>query len=143
NWFWNRDRSPRSIGSRRARPSLESLEDRSVPASLALGGHLGGLAHDLPVPAVAANVYVETNNPTAGLNAVLGFHRNPVDGSLTRFGSFATGGTGQLNIPKLIGPDDGDLQVQASPDGRFLFAVNEGSHSVSAFRIRGHGALTL
>ena len=92
---------------------------------------------------MAANVYVETNNPTSGQNAVLAFHQSPTDGSLTQFGSFPTGGTGQLNVPKVIGPDDGDREVQATADGRFLFAVNEGSNSVNAFRIHENGGLTL
>jgi Lactonase, 7-bladed beta-propeller len=124
--IWNRRPS---ATSRRARPQLEALEERAVPA-----GHLH------PAPSF---VYAETNNPAAGQNAVLAFRRNPADGGMTEIGSFATGGTGQLNLPKAIGPDDGDQQVVATPDGRFLFAVNEGSNSVSAFRIRHSGRLTL
>jgi 6-phosphogluconolactonase (cycloisomerase 2 family) len=91
----------------------------------------------------ASFVYVETNNPATGENAVLAFRRNPVNGGLTEIGSFATGGTGELNLPKAVGPDDGDQQVVATPDGRFLFAVNEASGSVSTFRIRRDGRLTL
>jgi DNA-binding beta-propeller fold protein YncE len=96
---------------------------------------------DRLVPSVAT-VYTETNDPADGQNAVLAFHRNE-NGSLTRIGSFATGGTGQLNLPKVIGPDDGDHQVEPSPDGRFLYAVNQGSDSISAFRIRHNGGLDL
>jgi 6-phosphogluconolactonase (cycloisomerase 2 family) len=114
---------------RRVRPQLEVLEDRAVPA-----------AHSHPAAAI---VYTETNNPAVGQNAVLAFRRNPASGELTEIGKFATGGTGQLNLPKAIGPDDGDQQVVASSDGRFLFAVNEGSNSVSAFRIHTDGRLTL
>mgnify|MGYP007006519071 CR=1 FL=1 len=33
------------------------------------------------------------------------------DGSLTQIGSFLTGGTGQLNVPKRVGPDDGGPHV--------------------------------
>src|SRR5262249_56741760 len=113
--------------------------DRSLHAPLPGGGLL-----DTPPlgRAAAVNVYTETNNPNPGLNAVLGFHRN-ADGSLTQFGSFATGGTGQLNVPKAVGPDDGDQQVQVTADGKFLFAVNQGSDSVSAFRVRPNGRLDL
>src|SRR5262249_19877452 len=52
-----------------------------------------------------------------------------------------TGGTGQINLPKVIGPDDASQEVVATADGRFLFAVNQGSHSVTAFRIRPNGGL--
>lgn len=96
-----------------------------------------------PDTSVQANVYVETNNPTDGLNAVLGYHRNAATGALTEFGKFATGGTGQLNVPATIGPDDGDQQVEASSDGRFLYAVNQGSGSVASFRIHANGDLSL
>jgi 6-phosphogluconolactonase (cycloisomerase 2 family) len=123
----------------RAHLNVEGMEDRSLPAPLTGGG----LFDTLPLGrAAAVNVYTETNNPNPGQNAILGFHRN-ADGSLTRFGSFATGGTGQLNIPKAVGPDDGDQQVRVTDDGKFLFAVNQGSDSVSAFRVRTNGRLDL
>jgi 6-phosphogluconolactonase (cycloisomerase 2 family) len=134
NWF--RTRRPNSPAAR-TRLNVEGMEDRSLPAPLAGGDPFDGLRG-----AAAVNVYTETNNPNDGRNAVLGFHRNH-DGSLTQFGSFATGGTGQLNIPKAVGPDDGDQQVQATDDGKFLFAVNQGSDSVSAFRIKPNGRLEL
>jgi DNA-binding beta-propeller fold protein YncE len=87
-------------------------------------------------------VYTESNNPAAGQNAVLAFHQNS-DGSLSEIGSFNTDGTGQINIPKVIGPDDSSQEVVATPDGRFLFAVNQGSSSVSSFRIDPNGGLDL
>jgi hypothetical protein len=121
--FWNLRRPT----TRRFRPQFEALEERAVPA-----------AH---FHRAASFVYVETNNPAAGQNAVLAFRRNPADGDLTEIGSFATGGTGLLNLPKAVGPDDGDQEVVATPDGRFLFAVNEGSNSVTAFRIDHSGRL--
>ena len=73
---------------------------------------------------------------------MLAFHQNS-DGSLTQFASFNTGGTGQINLPKVIGPDDSSQEVVATPDGRFLFAVNQGSNSVSSFRIDRDGTLHL
>jgi 6-phosphogluconolactonase (cycloisomerase 2 family) len=88
-------------------------------------------------------VYVESNNPKPGQNAVLAFRRNPADGSLERIAAFKTGGTGFLNASERLGPDDSDQELVASPDGRFLFAVNQGSNSVSVFRIRSNGALEL
>lgn len=133
---WFRSRRPAST-DHRARLAVEGVEERSVPSASALGD-----LFQRPSGTAAANVYTETNDPTPGLNAVIGFHRN-ADGSLTQFGKFATGGTGQLNIPKAVGPDDGDQQVQVTADGRFLFAVNQGSNSVSAFRIAGNGRLDL
>jgi 6-phosphogluconolactonase (cycloisomerase 2 family) len=137
NWFRTRRPVPTPT---RIRLNLEGMEDRSLPAPLAGGEFLDQTPPDRA--AAAVNVYTETNNPNPGQNAVLGFHRN-ADGSLTQFGSFATGGTGQLNIPKAVGPDDGDQQVRVTADGRFLFAVNEGSGSVSAFRVRPNGRLDL
>ncbi len=142
NWIRHRSRASRPAAVLRARLGLECLEDRAVPAGL--GRDLSALAPDLARQGGAAvtTVYTETNNPNPGLNAVLAFHRN-ADGSLRQIGKFSTGGTGQLNVPKLVGPDDGDQEVIATPDGRFLFAVNQGSHSVSSFRIRNDGGLSL
>ncbi|HJZ56018.1 MAG TPA: beta-propeller fold lactonase family protein [Gemmataceae bacterium] len=124
----------RGVGSAlRARLGVEAFEDRLVPSSSRLG--------DSPGSAAAAVVYVESNNPEPGQNAVLAYRRNPANGSLRQIGTFATGGTGQLNVPKLVGPDDGDQQVQATADGRFLYAVNQGSGTITAFRIRPNGRL--
>ena len=91
-------------------------------------------------PAVTT-VYVETNNPAAGQNAVLAFRQNPANGRLKEIGSFITGGTGQINLPKVIGPDDSSQEVVATPDGQFLFAVNQGSNTVTSFRIDRNGSL--
>jgi hypothetical protein len=145
--IWNRRRPTRPGTAPRARLGLENLEDRAVPAApsfdvQALAGLEGQALLSSLTRAADTNVYVETNDPAAGQNAVLAFHRNPVNGDLRQFGKFNTGGTGQLNLPKVIGPDDGDKQVVASPDGRFLYAVNQGSDSITAFRIRGDGSLS-
>lgn len=110
----------------RAALSLEAMEDRALASASPF--------------ADATVVYVESNNPTAGQNAVLAFRRT-ADGTETQIGTYATGGTGQLNVPKAVGPDDGDQQVRATADGRFLYAVNEGSGTVAAFRIRSGGGL--
>ncbi len=122
----------------RALLGLEPLDERAVPAVLNAGSVL-----ERPAGSDVAIVYTETNNPQEGRNAVLAFRRDARTGDLTRIGSFATGGTGQLNIPKLVGPDDGDQQVQATADGKFLYAVNQGSDNVSAFRIQRNGSLQL
>jgi hypothetical protein len=135
-WYWTWKRRPqrRGAASRRVRLCLESLEERAVPAALQPSFFGGG-------PALTT-VYTESNNPAPGQNAVLAFHQN-ADGSLTQIGSFKTGGTGQINIPKVIGPDDSSQEVVATPDGRFLFAVNQGSNSISSFRIDPDGSLDL
>lgn len=116
-----RFRSPQRAVPARTCLHVESLEDRVIPS--------------------VTTVYVESNNPDLGENAVLAFHRNPADGSLTQIGTYATGGTGQLNLPKVLGPDDSDQEVVVTPDGRFLFAVNQGSNSITAFRIGLTGEL--
>jgi 6-phosphogluconolactonase (cycloisomerase 2 family) len=121
NWTRNRRRGPRAAVAARTRLCLENLEDRVL----------------------LSTVYVETNNPDIGENAVLAFNRDPSDGSLTQIGKYPTGGTGQFNLPKASGPDDADQEVVATPDGRFLFAVNQGSGSITSFRIGTDGALEL
>jgi 6-phosphogluconolactonase (cycloisomerase 2 family) len=121
-WIWTRRPAARTPGRRLG---LELLEDRAVPSAAA-------------GPA-ATTVYSETNDPSG--NAVLAFRSNPANGSLTQIGSYPTTGTGELNLPKAVGPDDGDLQVVASRDHQFLFAVNEGSNSVTSFRIERDGGL--
>jgi 6-phosphogluconolactonase (cycloisomerase 2 family) len=120
----------RSANARRFRPGAEILEDRTVPTTLPPG--LFGPAD--------TTVYTETNNPAPGQNAVLAFHQNS-DGTLTEFAAFNTGGTGQINLPKVIGPDDSSQEVVATPDGRFLFAVNQGSGTLTSFRIDRDGTL--
>src|SRR6476646_1279689 len=83
-------------------------------------------------------VYIESNNPAPNQNAVLAFRRNPATGALKEL----SGGP-FLNGQGLLGPDDSDREVIASPDGRFLFAVNQGSNSIAVFRIHENGSLDL
>src|SRR6516164_6781920 len=135
HWTWKCRPHRRAAEPRRTHLRLECLEERAVPASLQLGFFDDGSAG----PAVTT-VYTESNNPAAGQNAVLAFRQND-DGSLKLIGTFKTGGTGQNNIPKVIGPDDSSQEVVATSDGRFLFAVNQGSNSVTAFRIDRDGSL--
>ena len=98
-------------------------------------------------PSKTTTVYTESNNPAAGQNAVLAF-RQTASGALTEIGSFNTEGTGQNNFPTIVpglpgsfnlGPDDTSGEVVATPNGRLLFAVNQGSDSVSSFRIGWNG----
>lgn len=124
---WLRSHRPASA-TLRARLGVEAVEDRLMPMAS-------------PFDAAPATVYVESNDPDPGRNAVLAYRRDPDGGGLRPIGAFPTGGTGQLNVPKLVGPDDGDQQVRATADGRFLYAVNEGSGTVAAFRVRPDGRL--
>jgi 6-phosphogluconolactonase (cycloisomerase 2 family) len=114
---------------------VETLERREL---------LSAAGHSNPFPSHDTGpefVYVESNNPEPGQNAVLAFRRNPSSGSLRQIGSFFTRGTGFGNVTQGLGPDDSDQEVIASPDGRFLFAVNQGSYSIAVFGIRPNGAL--
>jgi 6-phosphogluconolactonase (cycloisomerase 2 family) len=111
----------------RCRPAVEPLEGRLV----------------LSASAPQTVVYVETNNPNPGQNAVLAYHSDPVDGSLTLFGTFPTGGTGGANPTDGLGPDDSDQEIVVSPDHRFLFAVNSGSNTIAVFDIHADGSLSL
>jgi 6-phosphogluconolactonase (cycloisomerase 2 family) len=76
-------------------------------------------------------VYTLTNSSTS--NAVKVFHRT-ANGSLSPGGEFATGGTG-------TGGGLGN-QGAVALDDHHLFAVNPGSDSISAFKVKG-GALRL
>jgi DNA-binding beta-propeller fold protein YncE len=90
-------------------------------------------------------VYLETNNPSADQNAVLAYSENPATGALSPLAHFKylTGGTGNRNAGPALGPDDSDKEVIASPDGKYLFAVNQGSNNISVFAIHPDGTLNL
>ena len=87
-------------------------------------------------------VYTETDNSNPGQNAVIAYRENS-QGHVTQIGSFNTGGTGVANPQGLLGPDDSDKEVIASPDGQLLFAVNQGSNTVAVFRVLNDGSLRL
>jgi 6-phosphogluconolactonase (cycloisomerase 2 family) len=108
---------------------LETLETRRL---MAAG----------PFPQASSYIYTETDNSNPGQNAVIAFRRD-WDGQVTEIGSFLTGGTGFANPQGLLGPDDSDKEVIASPDGDFVFAVNQGSNSVAVFRVEQDGSLEL
>jgi 6-phosphogluconolactonase len=81
--------------------------------------------------AMASNggmLYTRTNDPAG--NSVQRFARG-ADGSLKPAGAFATGGLGLATLGGRQGA------VELSDDGRYLYAVNAGSDSVSIFRV-GH-----
>ena len=108
---------------------LETLESRRLMSAS-------------PPSPTTSFVYTETDNSNPGQNAVIAYRRT-ADGRVTEIGSFKTGGTGLANPQGLLGPDDSDKEVIASPDGHLLFAVNQGSNSVAVFRVRRDGSLDL
>jgi 6-phosphogluconolactonase (cycloisomerase 2 family) len=88
-------------------------------------------------------VYIMTN--MAAMNEIIAFYRD-MDGILTFMGSYPTygRGTGPRKAP-LATPDNGvdpltsQGSLSLSRDGRFLFAVNAGSNSISSFIIADSG----
>jgi 6-phosphogluconolactonase len=82
-------------------------------SSSAMASHGGG------------SLFTQTNDPAG--NTVQRFDR-AADGSLTPVGTFATGGVGLAGLGGRQGA------VELSGDGRYLYAVNAGSDSVSVFR---------
>jgi 6-phosphogluconolactonase (cycloisomerase 2 family) len=83
-------------------------------------------------------VYAMTN--AAEINEVIAFRRSS-SGKLSRINAYATGGsgTGEAVVDPLV--SQGSLIL--SHDGRFLFAVNAGSDSISSFHVSAYGSLTL
>ena len=108
---------------------LETLESRQLMSVSAIFPHAANFA------------YTETENTNPGQNAVVAYSQNS-NGQVTEIGSFKTDGTG-FTDNGLLGPQDSDKEVIASPDGRLLFAVNQGSNSVAAFRVQPDGSLAL
>lgn len=90
-------------------------------------------------------VYVPSNNPTPGQNAILAYRRDPDTGALQelRDSPFLTGGTGYYNADERLGPDDSDQEVVTNDEHTLLFVANQGSDSISVFRIRQDGRLKL
>jgi 6-phosphogluconolactonase len=84
-------------------------------ASSAMASHRGG-----------GSLYTQTNDPAG--NTVQRFDRAP-EGQLTPAGTFATGGAGLASLGGRQGA------VELSGDGRYVYAVNAGSDSVSVFRV--------
>ena len=54
---------------------------------------------------------------------------------------FPASGTGFLNAAEVLGPDDNDREIVATPDHRFLYVTNQGSNTVAAFAIQSNGSL--
>jgi 6-phosphogluconolactonase (cycloisomerase 2 family) len=111
---------------------MSLLRRALVPALAALAG-VAGFADQAAAAPTPGAVYV-LSNQQAG-NAVLVFDR-AADGTLTPAGSYATGGAGTS------GGLGSQGAVTLDPAGRFLYAVNAGSDTVSSFLV-GHDGLSL
>lgn len=112
---------------------FEPLESRALASAAPTTGAVSDALKPLGV------VYVETNNPEPGQNAVLAYSTR---GKQKLIGSFPTGGTGFLNANDRLGPNDNDRPIIVSADRRFLYAVNTGDDTLSAFTLGAKGALT-
>ncbi|MEN6462895.1 MAG: beta-propeller fold lactonase family protein [Syntrophomonas sp.] len=83
-------------------------------------------------------VYAMTNS--AVRNKVIAFRRG-INGKLIRIKAYATGGRGTGE--RIVDPLSSQGSLILSRNGRFLFAVNAGSNSISSFRVSSSGRLTL
>jgi 6-phosphogluconolactonase len=89
----------------------------------------------------AGAVYTETQDP-AGNEIVV--YRRASNGALTEVARVATGGVGAASTPPFGFPIvDSQGSVELTKNGRLLFAVNAGDDTISSFRVRRHGGLTL
>ena len=83
-------------------------------------------------------VYAMTN--AVDNNEVIAFRRG-FDGTLSRHKAYETGGSG--TGAQVVDPLSSQGSLILSRDGRFLFAVNAGSNSISSFRVKRCGGLKL
>jgi 6-phosphogluconolactonase (cycloisomerase 2 family) len=108
---------------------LAVLAAALVGAQAAAADESHGVGHHKSV------VFVQTNE--LGGNRIAVFDR-AADGTLTPAGTYATGGNGGAALP---GTESDHLASQGSlrydPQHDILIAVNAGSDTVSAFRVRG------
>src|SRR5215475_9296925 len=91
------------------------------------------------------HLYMQTNEVK---NAIIHYGRGE-DGKLTEIERVSTGGAGSGTFKPISGQDsapnafEGAGSVILTPDRRFLFATNGGDNSVSSFRVKEDGRLTL
>jgi 6-phosphogluconolactonase len=83
----------------------------------------------------ASYVYVVSN--LDGPNAIEAFRRDRSTGELTRMGRFPTQGQGAARGAAAL------TQKALVSDGKFIFAVNPGSNTVSSLRIEQDGSLVV
>jgi 6-phosphogluconolactonase (cycloisomerase 2 family) len=114
--------------------------DASVVSSYALdSGDIQVISPAVPTTETAACWVVVTNNgkfayvTNTGSGTVSGYQVRP-DGSLRLLD--ADGVTG------ITGPDSSPIDVTLSPDNRFLYVLNAGTHTVAFFEVGSGGSLT-
>ncbi len=127
--------------ARLLRPSRLLLAIGILPLLLAACGG------DESVTLADHTVYAASNAATG--NQIVAFRRAD-DGTLTRLGTYATGGNGSGTTEvSTATPTDGidplaaQGSIQFSPDKHTLVAVNDGSNSISSFHVNDDGSLTL
>jgi DNA-binding beta-propeller fold protein YncE len=127
-----------------AAAAVEPLEGRTLLSGVGHDDHGGGGGHGHHDDALNV-VYLATNNPNPGQNAILAYHRDPDTGALTPFehGPYLTGGTGFYNDDERLGPDDSDQEILVTPDRKYLYVANQGSNDISVFKIKHDGSLKL
>jgi 6-phosphogluconolactonase (cycloisomerase 2 family) len=116
--------------SRRTR-AVSTLAAAAAAAAAALPA---GAAAAPDAPHVTPAVFVQTNDPSG--NAVIAYRR-AADGSLTRAGTFPSGGLGGTTISAPTDPLASQGSLVLDRDRGLLYAVNAGSDSVSVFSVDG------
>ena len=97
---------------------------------------VGGSARSEP----SGVLFVESNQAQPGANSVLGFAFQSGDLRPLSIQETPTGGSGSTDLSD-SGVLDADQQLLVDPNGRLLFAVNQGSDSIAVFRVQDHGEL--
>jgi Lactonase, 7-bladed beta-propeller len=91
------------------------------------------------------HLYTQTNEIQ---NAIIHYHRS-ANGALSEVARFMTGGAGSGTFKPISGQDsapnafEGAASIILTPDRQFLFTTNGGDNSVSSFRVKKDGGLTL
>jgi hypothetical protein len=91
------------------------------------------------------HLYIQTNEIQ---NAIIHYHR-AASGALSEVERFLTGGAGSGTFKPISGQEsapnsfEGAGSIILTPDRRFLFTTNGGDNSVSSFRVKENGRLTL
>jgi 6-phosphogluconolactonase (cycloisomerase 2 family) len=81
-----------------------------------------------------AAVFVQTDNPAG--NQIVAYDRNS-DGTLTRAGTYATGGNGGVESGAVVDSLASQGSLTYDAEHQLLFAVNAGSDSLSVFSVDG------